>query len=394
MPKIVSMTVIPIAFFVFLVQADFKRAAAIGSYPLLMIAGILSVYALSVAVWIYNIEETAYIIAGTERIIFQIINICVVFSAVYIFGSRAVDYTLIGACIMNIIRLAQGVMVYGVSQSVSDFIYALRTGIQTGFMAAAEIQTVTYVFGLFLLYYLFASDYPLKKKAVYIGACVFFILTGFKRIIFASVIASVLAGFVGFKLKPRHREVYCMVLGIVTAVFSLFYIYAIRSGIFEYVMNSLDIETNMRIEIYNYMADTYVFSPSYVGRGIDYVVRYLEYLKTLGVSYGGSSLLYIHNDILVRFIEMGFVGFCGWLYACCIFSQKWMYKKFGISCAFLYCLANLYSFINYSVGNTNRAYAVRMSLAMVIVGAISLYAAEKKKNTDIKQRGSGAYDKI
>ena len=51
----------------------------------------------------------------------------------------------------------------------------------------------------------------------------------------------------------------------------------------------------------------------------------------------------------------------------------------------MYAVINLYSFINWSVGNTNHAYVVRLSVVIVVIGAgclknIELKGIERHKN--------------
>lgn len=379
--KVASTLIIPPAFLLFLIQADFNRVKVLGQYPLLLIVGIMVVYVLSVAVWIINLEQTMYIITGTQRLALQIINILVVLSAVYIFGSKAVDYSFYAACVMNGIVMIREALRFGLAKSALDFIYALKTGNQQGFMSMVELHVVTYTFGLFIFYYIFASKYPLKKRICYIAVATLFVFTGFKRIIFASIVIGILVGAFLFKVKNKKR--FILLISIVLAVCSFAYVYIIRAGIFEHIMTTLNIDTKARVEMYNFVKDTYEFSPTYIGKGFDFVVRYLAYVKTLKIEFVGHTLTYIHNDILVRYIEMGFFPFCGWLYSVCIFLPMWLYKRFGEVCSALYCTANVFCFINYSVGNTNRAYEVRLVFAVIVVGLICAeqFESKEKKKT-------------
>ncbi len=384
-PKISSMIIIPIAFFIFMIQADFDRVKQLSGFAFWMIVGCLLVYVLSVIVWIINIEKTMYIMEGTQRLIFQLVNILVAFSAIYVFGSKGVDYTLYGAFGMNAIVLMQGLIKYGPAGSLNDIVHTFTTGEQLGFMSVMEINEVTYVYVIFILYYIFISQYSVKKKAVYIGISAFFFIMGFKRIILASAAIAALCSALFFILKPKYRKNFGLLIGIPVAVVSFLYIPFIRYGLFEYTMNLFNINTNTRIDLYNFIKDTYSFTPDFIGRGLDFVFRYLKYVKTLRLHYKGATLQFIHNDILVRYIEMGFWGFCGWLYACCIFCQRWIQKNYGLFAGAMYAVINLYSFINWSVGNTNHAYVVRLSVVIVVIGAgclknIELKGIERHKN--------------
>ena len=65
-PKISSMIIIPIAFFIFMIQADFDRVKQLSGFAFWMIVGCLLVYVLSVIVWIINIEKTMYIMEAVS----------------------------------------------------------------------------------------------------------------------------------------------------------------------------------------------------------------------------------------------------------------------------------------------------------------------------------------
>lgn len=380
-PKIASMAIIPLAVLMMFMRADFGRIKLVSSYPLLLIAGMTLMYIVTMTIWIVNIESRIYIMQGTRRLALQYINILVAFSAAYMFGYKVVDYTFYASCAINGLKAVQAMLSIGPAQSFKDFLFAITTGEQVGFMVLMEIHELSYTFGIFILFYLFVSNKPLKKKIYHILAALFFVVLGFKRIVFASVFLSVAVGWIIFRASDEARRRLCITTGIIVAVMSFLYIPIIRNGIFERTMAALNIETNTRTDIYNFVKDIYVFSPKFLGRGLEYVTRYLAYIKTLHLKFAGSSLNYIHNDILVRYIELGFWGFVGWLFSNCIFSQIWFQKNFGSTCGVLFCTVNLYNFINYSVGNTTVAYSVRLVAAVVFIGGIMI-EYEKRHGTE------------
>lgn len=379
LPKIASMVIIPIAFFVFLVNPDFDRAKKLSEFPLWVIFGIAMMYALSIFIWLMNIEEADYVETGSSRVLFYIVNVLVAFCAVYVFGSKAVDYTLYSAFIMNGVIVLQGVSEYGLAQSFNDIINAIQTGEQDGFMHTTEINDITFVYGFFIAYYMFAKNYTKKSRAAHIVGCVFFLFIGFKRINMASTLLAVVLGIIFFILPEKFKKKYVFLIGAGVAIVSFLYIPIIRFGIFEYVMNKLEIETNTRIDLYNFIKSEYDFKLTFLGHGIDYVVEYLRYLKTQHVYYKGASLKYIHNDILVKYIELGFWGFCGWLYTMCIWFTKWINKKCGVAIAALYAVMTVNNFINFSTGNTNHSYSVRLVIEIIIFSCICKVLIEDKQ---------------
>lgn len=372
LPKVVSMALIPVAVLLFLIRADLDNVKKTYRFALVNAIYLIFLLVISLIIWIANLENTIYIVQGSQRVMFQLINLTVAFCAVYLLREKAIDCVFFGAVLKNIIKIGLALKSYGPSQSVSDFLFFIKSGgTQIGFMSAIEIHDVTYIFGLLILYYLFASHDSLKKRVWFSIVGFAFFLLGFKRIALFSILVAILVGCILKRIKkaPRQKKV-IYTLSVVAALIFLAYIPFIRYGAFDFVTSYFNIETNTRSSIYNFVANIYEFSPNYLGKGFDYIPRYLEYVKTLNLSFVGQSLNYLHNDILVYYIELGFWGFLFYLYYNFIFLQKWWYDHHNAGCAALFCILNLYSFLCFATGNTAHSYSFMLSLRIILFGAI------------------------
>lgn len=372
LPKIVSMTMIPVAIAWLLIKADFINFQKIFRFGLINAVYLIILFTISLIIWISNLESTMYIFQGSERVIYQMVNLLVAFSAVYLLKEKSIDCVFYGLILNNCIKAALALVKFGPAQAFSDILHAITNGgEQIGFMGALELHTVTYIYGLLILYYLFACRDSRKKCYWFAGISFLFFLSGFKRIgIFALAVSIVVALVLKKLKKASSRKGLVMLIGVTAALVFLAYIPFIRYGMFDFVMDYFHIETNTRSDIYHFVENIYVFSPDYLGKGLDYIPRYLEYAKTLGLSYVGQSLNYLHNDILVHYIELGFWGFLFFLYYNCIFVQKWWYDHHNESCAALYCILNLYCFICYATENTSHSYPFMLALRVILLAAI------------------------
>ena len=109
------------------------------------------------------------------------------------------------------------------------------------------------------------------------------------------------------------------------------YVCAIRSGALYAVTEFLHINSMGRTEVYEWFSDQYTISPLYLGKGFQYIHRYMR----AGL---GSDLVnkydYLHNTVLQLYIEGGFWGFFLWFgytaVAMPVLLRKWFSRKVSV----------------------------------------------------------------
>lgn len=197
-----------------------------------------------------------------------------------------------------------------------------------------------YILGAYAIYY-----YALKRKRLFFSAILFTFLAN-KRIVLAAVAVSILLYTVIIFIKNRQIRRWinnCVVIGTLIACYM--WIAFVKSGAVVTLFSTLNIESNGRINIWNNISDYYEFGTFYVGKGMGFVVNFLNELQIPGFAN-------LHNDLLLLFIETGFWGF-----GLCVLSYFYMIsrgvkksKKFSSRNVLLISLI-IYSFMNYLTDN-------------------------------------------
>lgn len=365
-PKLPIMLVVPAAACLFMLRPDRERLKTAAPYPFLMLCGTAALFLFSQIIWIARLAAPEFIRAGFVRTVYNSVITAAGLSAVYIFGTRAVDMLACGTLLMNTARLVRALAIFGPARAAADFAAAFAGKGQTGFMAEMEIQDATYVYGVLVIYYLLAERVPLRRRAFFIAASLFYVVLGFKRIIFLSLSLAAAAALIVRRLPEKRRAGFAMLIGAAVMTAAFLYIPFIKYGLFKALTIRLGINTNSRLGLYDFAAETYDFAPAYMGRGVEYMTELLAENRVSGLKFPGSSLHFLHNDILVRYIELGFWGFAAWLAAVCLIVCRALGRLSGPTAAAAYAVINAYCFVNYSVGNTNRSFAVRFAVTAAV----------------------------
>lgn len=129
-----------------------------------------------------------------------------------------------------------------------------------------------------------------------------------KRSAFTGTIVGVviIALFAIFKNKNKLLSIIVSLSFILGA---FLYVCFIKYGVLEAVCKSLSINSMGRLSVYTYFNDQYKISLLYMGKGFQYVHRYME--AGLGNDLV-NTFSYLHNSILQIYIETGFCGFFLW----------------------------------------------------------------------------------
>lgn len=374
LPKIATMAMIPIALLTFLIRPDFELVKELSPLPIMMLLQFVGIAMISFTIWIIHLETSNYMVPGVTKIVYQCVNIIVAFCVVYMLRNRAIEFAFLGAAAFNMSIAIGSAVSSGIGAIIPDIINTVLSGDQVGFMRRLELNELTYSMGFFAIYYtIYGGNISPKKRIIYaIMANTFFFL-GYKRIGILSIVAAYVI-YLLFRIMPKKTvKSLCVIIGGILSVICILYVPFIRYNIFQQVADEYNINLNARDGLYSIVDVLYDFSPSYLGRGFGYIQEYLDYLKTLHVTYHGSSAHFIHNDILVFFIELGFWGFLAWLFYNCIFMQRYYNNKYGVPIATLYCVSNFYYYLSLFTDNMATHYSVTITFRIIMLSVAADY---------------------
>lgn len=314
-------------------------------------------------IWIYRTESVGNILRGYEKIGYQVITICVAGAAVYMFGKKSIDYTVDAFILFNLGALCLALRQSGVQQALEDVNYFIRNaGDARGFMKLLELHDSSFVFGFFILYYMFFEKKTIKTMLRLMMSIVFFII-GFKRIAIAALSITVILVCILYLIKDEKTKSFIMsICGINMCIIGFLYIIGVRLEIFQLVTNEMAINTMGRNELYQFIEPYYNISPFFIGRGFEFITQLFktETHETLNLARIGA----LHNGFLTNYIELGFLGFWYWIVFRCIYLLNWI-RKYGIKTKLLYFVCMFYISITYLTDNTAWYFFTSIVLCLI-----------------------------
>ena len=367
MPKAITMLVLVLAFLTLILKGDLKRFRTIGGTSLLYIIywAVLSLW--SALLWVINFSGTSIISRGIEKMIFQTIAVLVAIAAVYIFGSRAIDFFAIGIYIANGAIAVMEMPNYGgpAASMESMFNLIVSFGEGSGYALAMEIHEVTFLFGMFLVYYLvFAPRDTAAQRRMnrwQIALSIVFLFTGFKRALIFMV--PMVAGLAWLIRRSRKPFRWIMTIGVFWVVFYSVYLYFVYTGGIKQAAAEYGIDMMGRDYIWEIAKRYYTLSPTYMGQGFgtvdNYIVAQMFEQGLVNKAYP------LHNDILKVYIEFGFPGFLVWTGAQYIAFPLLIRKFFDTETAVLYMSVLTLMSTTYMTDNTAFYFWCMMALRLI-----------------------------
>ncbi len=382
--KAASLGAVALAGYQLVKTGNAKGLVAIGRFSLVFIAPLLLTLLISLLIWIINTESLSAISRGSQKLIFQFINIFSVLSAAYLFKEKIILYFFIGLIGGNALICLMEIPTYGIVGSIQSLFEGILHDNAYGFMSAIEIHDITFAAGAFTLYFFTVGRKEKNGWLLGIIALIFFII-GFKRIaIPGCLVAIALWWFIKTrKRRTRIRLVYLISFGIVLAGFG--YILSIKQGLFIAVMQEMGVDMMGRERIYPYLEQFYTIDPTYIGYGFEYTVAMLRGMRDAGTQV--IHVTAIHNDILKLYIELGFWGYWAWMLYVYVYQTHWYMKHYGESAARLMLVINLYSFMTYLTDNTTYYFWFSMGMRVLMIGYA--YSAEVVAGRKREQEETG-----
>lgn len=155
-------------------------------------------------------------------------------SAAYLYGRRAIDVFVCGICAANALIMLMEVPAFGVGPGLKALLDNLLSlgGNTYGYAAQLEIHEITFLYALFIVYYVFYADRRTprqrRRNRVLICLSMLFFLSGMKRIMLPALAVSLL--YVWLVRKPSHPGRAAIATGIVWFLFFFVYLYAVYTG--------------------------------------------------------------------------------------------------------------------------------------------------------------------
>lgn len=375
-PKAITVGIIAVAIAYALIAPDIKKLKTLFFPTVLYLSLIAFLMIWSLIIWIMHFSDTASIIRGGAKMIYQTISILTAISAVCMFGFESINLFTLSLCITNGIIMLSEIPNYGLAESVNSLITCIiGFGETEGYAAQLEIHDLTFVFGQLIIYYAaFApteNPQEKKKRIKYLTACIFFFIVGMKRIAIPAVILFVLAALM---IRNRKKSTLFFLISGVSAILLFFlYIYGVRSGAVSKIFNLLGIDMMGRDYIWQLTNKYYTLSPIYMGNGFEFVDTVARQWVEEGILNAGFMF---HNDILKVFVELGFPGFLIWSVLQYVIYPIFWLKYADAKTACLYWCILGYMTITYLTDNTAFYFWSTMSLKLVVLA----YAVQRKKN--------------
>ena len=256
-PKVISAGALGLAGLYVLWSGNFKNFKALFRFGILFSIVIIGMIFCSLFIWILDLQSFAYIFKGISKISYQLLNIAIVCSAVYLFEEKAAKYTFIGIASANFVIIALGAATTGIGGAINDMIANITSFgdndviTNSTFIRAIEIHDITFVMGVFLIYFLFFCPGE-RLRYLYAGIALFLFFAGLKRIAFLSLALGLIFALFCKLLAAKNQRRVLIFTAFLIVAFCYFYIYIIQKGIFTQFLMDHEIELNGRAKIYDY----------------------------------------------------------------------------------------------------------------------------------------------
>lgn len=367
-----GMGIVAMAFICFLISPNVKRGILSFRYSVVLSLPYLWSILYSLLFWAITLAAFRVITRGLFYVVYQLIAIVVAASTVYMFGKKAIFYQFLGLMGANIIVIIQMIREYGLMEFIEEYKnVVLSFTAETGtIMKIFESSGHCFAVGFFILY-LLLNIKKIKGSILWLILSVFFFFLGLKRIVIMAVVMAVIIGLLAncFLKKNVRRKI--LIITSIIAAMAFMYIIAVRMGLYDWIQNTLGIETMGRDWIASQIKDWYEIGIGYLGKGVGYISGSIE-IGDLDLSRSdGYYVADIHNDLLRQYIELGFIGYIVW--SCLFLQYRASYfchdeqneddRRHGI----LTMSALLLLFFTYATDNTIYYYHTTLFFAMVVM---------------------------
>lgn len=329
-----------------------------------------------VAIGIYNLFLFVFGFANHEfagrcisNIVTMFITILVSFSTIYLLKDKTLKYTIISIAISFLIVILYNLVTLGPSVFTNVFYTFINN---TDTVNVFEVHDLTFAMGLILIAYVYFRKKITVNDLITCTLALFIMMIGFKRIQLLAIALIVMYMTIVRRLKERFRNKLMIITCYAIIISCYLYIFIIKNGYFDNLINSLGINTMGRIYFYDWISNFFEFSPKFLGLGLGATSKMME----LDTQWSISA---IHSDILRMYVELGFVGYAVWALYYLKYCYKSILNKYAFIDAELYFILTLYLFILYFTDNTYNYFATQY-IYMVLITMFTIKDTARLNN--------------
>ena len=300
----------------------------------------------SLGLWIARQEPLGLILRGSSMLIYELLLLTMVISAVVLFGERAIEWTSVGFVLANTLILLDVMRRNGIFVTIQSMVtFLVGLGSQDNAISVQlEVQDITFGIAILLLYYLVAGKGK-PRRILHIILLGFYFLLGFKRILFPAVGVGILYFLLIQRLPEKYRKAVTLGIGICLIAICLGYVVLIRTRLWFDIAERFGIDLMGRKRLYAYMEEYYGLSPTYLG---------LEALEKTGNRR-------LHSDVLRLYIELGMPVFLLWCAMTFILISAHLEKHYSMQVAAIYMSVTLLMFVTFLTDNTLEKYCPQIA---------------------------------
>lgn len=354
-------------------RTETKRAIVINFK--LMFIPILLMAAYAVLVWVFF--QKGVIFRNYTRLISTCLYLFLGWgfasSGYYIFKDKVIDYLFWGGAISyGIGSVVCLIVTYGFG-GLMLYMRALLFGEDNVANYMMEVHDLTFAMGIFFLFYAFCDKRKDRKKKIILSALIIFL--GLKRI---EILAIAIAVIVYYLLLKWGKTIKfrAIMLTIIYSFLGLGYVYLVDSGLLNALVTYFSLNTMGRLEYYNYAKQYFSFTPWFIGNGFTYFTRLWGELSFSGYRINGTIVAAsIHSDLLVLYIENGFIFTLGWIIYSFNIKLSSLRKHFNNDVGECYLLLTVYMFVLYLTDNTFRYSGTQ--IAYYVAPLVMCYFCQK-----------------
>ena len=194
---------------------------------------------------------------------------------------------------------------------IVNYMKSCFLGSDTVVKSVLEAHEITFVFGLFFIFFLL-FDYKKNKRKTVVALVLF--LLGFKRIGIIASIVSIIFYFVIKNIKdPKILKKIFLISSIILISATVIWLYFIKSGVIFELSRKYNINFMGRLSVYSLISNEYSISPFFTGKGLGYITYWGE--KNIFYTQGTA----LHSGVIQMFVENG----------CIVYILYLINKSFG-----------------------------------------------------------------
>ena len=372
-PFIAGAIVIFLALIIYIQNRRKFESNQVKGFLLLLIPEII-VIVYTFFVWIFSGYTISYVSRGFSNILLYVLPIVQAFFVIYIFKDKGADIVFKGTVLNYTIIL----LIYIIQNGVFSLFNTIYLSIfdNTGVKTILEAHQVTFVLGLFLVYYIMNKPKDNKLKII---ISIIYLILGLKRILIGGIVVALVIAFILNKIKNLQiMSKIVTIMGILSILLCYGWVYSIKSGALEEFSNRESINFMTRFKLFNGVSTLYELKPSYLGKGIGYVSKWRE--EQLSQTIG------LHSDLLKKYIEYGFVMYGFYMWYKLYYTPKKIFKYINKQGMITYIALILLTIICWTTDNVAGYYMYILGFSVIVMQMFIL--KEKKNEEEINEKDS------